>query len=146
MLAENKHKKCQLELRVLRWARSGVIQKSICITASVNPEALKLKKQPPEVSNKKVLLKILQNWQKSTSVRVRHGFSTVSSMKFLRTLFYWTYPGDYFWRKDLMVKNFYSASLIFLNSQLYHAPSEWWILFWCNEEHFLIKKRLLNFK
>ena len=33
--------KCQLVLRVLRWTRSWLIQKFICITASANPEALK---------------------------------------------------------------------------------------------------------
>ena len=42
VLAKNNHKNCQLELRVLRGTRSGLIQKFICITASVNPEALKL--------------------------------------------------------------------------------------------------------
>ena len=91
-------------------------------------------------SIKKVLLKILQNWQKTTRVRVRHGFSIVSFTKFLRTLFWQNFS------ERLMVKYFNSASLIFLNSQLYHAPPEWWLLFWCNEEHFLIKKTWLNFK
>ena len=34
--------KCQLELGMLRWSRSWVIWEFICITASVNPVALKL--------------------------------------------------------------------------------------------------------
>ena len=38
-------------------------------------------------SVKKVFLKILQNCQKRTCVRVRHWFSTDSFTKFLRTLF-----------------------------------------------------------
>ena len=97
-------------------------------------------------SIKQVFLKILENLQKNTCVRVRHGFSTVSFTKFLRTYFYRTLPGDCFWWRGLMVKNFNSVSLIFLNSQLYHAPPEWWLLFWCNEQHFLIKKIWLNFK
>ena len=81
-------------------------------------------------SKKKAFLKILQNWQKSTCVQVRHGFSTVSFTKCLRTLFYRTLPGDCFWSIGLVVKNFDSMlilSLIFLNSQLYLAPSEWWL-------------------
>ena len=97
-------------------------------------------------SVKKVFLKIFQNWEKGICVWVWQGFSTVSFTKFLRLLFYRTLPGDCFWWRGLMVKNFNSVSLIFLNSQLYHAPPEWWLLFWCNEEHFLIKKTWLNFK
>ena len=38
-------------------------------------------------SIKKVFLKILQNWQENTCVRVRHRFFPVSFTKFLRTLF-----------------------------------------------------------
>ena len=97
-------------------------------------------------SVKQVFLKILQNQQKSTYVRVRHGFFTVSFTKFLRKLFYRALPGNCFWWRGLMVKNLYSVLLIFLNSQLYHAPTEWWLLFWCKEEYFLIKKTSLNFK
>ena len=41
-------RKCQLELRVFRWTRSWVIQKFICITASVNPGALKLEETTNE--------------------------------------------------------------------------------------------------
>ena len=97
-------------------------------------------------SVKKVFLKILKNGQKSTCIRVRHGFSTVSFTNFLRTRFYRTLPGDCFWWRGLMVKNFNSVSLIFHNSQLCRAPPQWWLLFWCNEEHFLIKETCLNFK
>ena len=96
-------------------------------------------------SIKQVFLKILENLQKNTCVRVRHGFSTVSFTKFLRTLFCRTFPGDCFWWKGLIVKNLSSVSLVFLNSQLYHAPPEWWLLFWCNEEYFLIKKTWVDF-
>ena len=90
-------------------------------------------------SVKKVFLKILQNWQKITCLRVLHGFSTVSFTKFLRTL-----PGDCFWWRRLMVKNLNYVSLIFLNPQLCHTPAEWWLLFWCNEEHFFTEKTWLN--
>ena len=96
-------------------------------------------------SIKQVFLKILENWQKNTCVRVWHGFSTVSFTKFLRTLFCRTFPRDCFWWKGLIVKNLSSVSLVFLNSQLYHAPPEWWLLFWCNEEYFLIKKTWVDF-
>ena len=95
-------------------------------------------------SVKKVFLKILQNWQKRTCAPVRHWFSTVSFTKFLRTIFLQNTSGRRGLMKRLMVKNFNSVSLIFLNSGLYHAPPEWW-LFWRNEEHFLIKKTWLNF-
>ena len=58
---------------------------------------------------KKVFLKILQNWQKRTCVRVRHGFSTVSFTKFLRTLFLQNTLGQLLLMKTLMVKNFNSV-------------------------------------
>ena len=77
--------------------------------------------------------------------RTRHSFFPVGFTNFLRTLFYRTLPGDCFWWIGLMVKNFNFVWLIFLNSQLYHAPPEWWLLFWCNEEHFLMKKTLTKF-
>ena len=64
----------------------------------------------------------------------------------LEHFFYRTLPWDCFWSIALMVKNVNSVSLFFLNSQLYHAPLEWWLLFWCNEKHFLIKKTWLNSK
>ena len=98
---------------------------------------------------KNVFLKILQNWQKRTCdlwTRVRHGFSTVSFTKFWKTLFFTKLPGDYFWWRSLMAKNFNSVLLIFLNSELYHAPPEWWLLFWCNEEYILIQKTWPSFK
>ena len=50
--------------------------------------------------------------------KLRHMFFPVSFTKFSRTL-----PGDRFWI-GLMAKQFNSVLLIFLNSQLYHAPSE----------------------
>ena len=65
---------------------------------------------------------------------------------FLEHFFYRTLPYDCFWWIALMVKNVNSVSLFFLNSQLYHAPLEWWLLFWCNEKYFLIKKTWLNYK
>ena len=80
-------------------------------------------------SVKRMFLKIFQNWEKSICVRVWQGFSTVSFTKCLRPLFYRTLPGDCFWWRGLMVKNVNSMSLIFLNSQLYHAPPEWYLLF-----------------
>ena len=58
---------------------------------------------------------------------------------FWEYLFYWTLPGDCFW-KDLIVKKFNSVSLIFVNAQLYHAPPEWSLLFWSKKEHLLMKK------
>ena len=95
---------------------------------------------------KKMFLKISQNWQKRTCVRVWHGFSNISFTKFFcKHYFYRTLLGDCFWSRGLMVKSFYSVLLIFLNSEFYHAPSVWWLLIWCNEEHFLIKKIWLNF-
>ena len=97
-------------------------------------------------SVKKAFLKFLQNWQKSTASEFEAGFLLSVLRNFWEHFFYRTLPGDCFWWRGLMVKNFNSVSLIFLNSQLYHAPPEWWLLFWCNEEHFLIKKTWLNFK
>ena len=91
-------------------------------------------------SVKKVFLKILQNWQKKTCVWVNTGFLLSVSWNFWKHFFCRTLPGGCFWRKSLMVKKFNSVSLICLNSRLYHAPPEWWLSFWCNEEHFLIQK------
>ena len=48
---------------MLRWARSWVIQKFICITASVNPGPLKLEKATTEVFSKKG---VLENFAKLT--------------------------------------------------------------------------------
>ena len=39
-----------------------------------------------------------------------------------------------------MDKKFNYVSLIFLNLQFYQAPPEWSLLFWCNDEHLLMKK------
>ena len=39
-----------------------------------------------------------------------------------------------------MIKKFNYVTLIFLSLELYHAPPEWSLLFWCNEEHLLMKK------
>ena len=52
-------------------------------------------------SVKKVFLKILQNWQKSTCVQVRHGFSTIIFAKFLRKLFLQNTSGWLLWMKRL---------------------------------------------
>ena len=41
-----------------------------------------------------------------------------------------------------MVKKINYVSLIFLNLQLCHASPEWSLLFWCNEEHLLIRKMM----
>ena len=65
-------------------------------------------------SVKNVFLKILQNWQKRTCVWVRHGFSTVTFTKFRKNFFCRTLPGDCFWWRSFMVKNFTFLSLIFL--------------------------------
>ena len=97
-------------------------------------------------SVKKVFLKILQNWQKRNCVRAPHGFSTVSFTEYLRTLFLQNTSGWLLLMKRVDVQKFNTVSLICLNSKLYHAPSEWWLLFWCNEELFLIKKTWLNCK
>ena len=58
----------------------------ICITVSVNPGALKLEKATPKVFSKKG---VLENFAKLTEKDLcpsRHGFSTVSFTKFLKTL------------------------------------------------------------
>ena len=52
----------------------------ICITVSVNPGALKLEKATPKVFSKKGVLE-------KDLCPSRHGFSTVSFTKFLKTLF-----------------------------------------------------------
>ena len=97
-------------------------------------------------SIKKVLLKISQNWQENTCDGVSFlitlqdiDFFLSVLQNFWEHLFYRILPGDCFWI-GLMVKKFNYVSLIFLNLQLYHAPPEWSLLFWCNEEHLLMKK------
>ena len=67
------------------------------------------------------------------------GFFLSVLRNFWEHLFYRILPGDCFWIA-LMVKKFNYVLLIFLNLQLYHAPPEWSLLFWCNEEHLLMKK------
>ena len=129
VLAESKTQKCQLELRMLRWTRSWPIQKFICITVSVNPEALKLKEAvtPPGVLNKEGVLK---NFSKLT---VKHlcrslffnnfifkkdsdkAFFLSVLLNFWEHFFYRTVLDDCFWI-GFMVKKFNSMSLIFLNS------------------------------
>ena len=93
---------------------------------------------------------ILENFAKLTEKDLCPSPTRIFYRQFYKifenTFFTKTTPGDCFWWRGLMVKNFNSVLLIFLNSQLYHAPPEWWLLFWCNEEHFLIKKTWLNFK
>ena len=95
---------------------------------------------------KKMFLKFGKIGRKAPVSESCTGFLLSVLRNFWEHFFYRTLPGDCFWWRGLMVKNFNSVSLIFLNSQLYHAPPEWWLLFWCNEEHFLIKKTWLNFK
>ena len=114
----------------VRWARSWVIQKFICITASVNPGTLKLE-------------------EATTGSVQKNRFAWKFGVFYCQ--FYEIFENTFlqktcFWWRSLLVKNFNSVLLIFLNSQLYHAPLEWWLLFWCNQEHFLIKKTWLNFK
>ena len=74
-------------------------------------------------SIKKLLLKILQNWEENTCVRVRHDkvFSCQFYKIFENTFFNRTLPGNCFWWISLIVKNVNFVTLIFLNSQLYHA-------------------------
>ena len=57
---------------------------------------------------------------------------------FREHIFHSTLLGDYFWI-GLIIRKFNSVSQIFLNSQLYGASRKC-SLFWCNEEHLLIKK------
>ena len=92
---------------------------------------------------------VLENFEKLTEkhlcpspTRVFYCLFT----KFLRTFLYRTLPRDCFWWRGLMIKKFNFLSPIFLNLQLYNVTAEWWLLFWCNEEHLLIKKIWLNFK
>ena len=80
-------------------------------------------------SIKKLFPKILQNWQKSICVRVRHRFFSRQFYKIIENTFYYrTLPGNCFWWIGLMVKTFNSMSLIFLNSQhfIMFLP-EWWL-------------------
>ena len=126
VLTKNKRKnqKCRLELRVLRSTRFWIIQKFVCITTTVNPVALKLEETATGgVQYKKLLLKILQNWQENICVRVPHRFFSSVLWIFWEHFFDRTFPGNCFSWIGLMVKNFNSVSLILLNSQLYHAPS-----------------------
>ena len=58
---------------------------------------------------------------------------------FRKHIFHSTLLGDYFWI-GLIIRKFNSVSQIFLNSQLYGASPKCSLLFWCNEEHLLIKK------
>ena len=58
---------------------------------------------------------------------------------FENTFFYRMLPDDCFWI-GLVVKKFNYVSLIFFNLQLNHAPPECSLLFWCNEEHLLMRK------
>ena len=74
------------------------------------------------------------------------GFLLSVLRNFGKHFFFRKLPGDYFWWRSLMAKNFNSVLLIFLNSELYHAPPEWWLLFWCNEEYILIQKTWPSFK
>ena len=71
------------------------------------------------------------------------GFFLSVLRNFWEHFFYRTLPGDCFWWIGLMVKNFNSVSLIFLNSQPHTPPGEM-TLFWCNKKHFLMKKTWLN--
>ena len=60
---------------MLRWGRSWVIQKSICITASVNPEALKLEKATiGGVQWKRCSWKFCKNDRKGTVFASDTGF------------------------------------------------------------------------
>ena len=98
---------------MLGWARSWVIQKFICITASVNPGTLKLEKATTGgVQLKKVFLKILQNWQKRTCVRFRHWvfycqfyqiFQNTFFTKHLRTT---AFDKEAWWSKILIPSSF----------------------------------------
>ena len=97
-------------------------------------------------SVKNVFLKILQNWQKRTCVWVRHGFSTVTFTKLSKKLFLQNPSGRLLLMKKLHGQKFYVSVANFLNSQLYHSPPEWWLLFWRNEGHFLIQGTWRNFK
>ena len=121
---KRKNKKCRLELRVLRSTRFWIIQKFVCITATVNPVALKLEETATEVFSKKNCSWKFCKIDRKTFVSVSDTgfFSSVLSI-FWEHFFYRTLPGNCFWWIGLMVKNFNSVSLILLNSQLYHAPS-----------------------
>ena len=73
-------------------------------------------------SVRKVFLKILQPVSE---------FDKGFLLSVLRNFWEHIFPGDSFWWRGLMIKNFNSVSLIFLNSQLYHAPPERWLLLLC---------------
>ena len=108
-------------------------------------------------SIKKVFLKILQNWQEITCAGVsflitiltffnnvffkisQTGFFLPVLQNFWEQLSSRILPGDCFWI-SLMVKKFNHVSLIFPNLQLYHAPPQWSLLFWCNEKRLLTGK------
>ena len=77
-------------------------------------------------SIKKVFLKLLQNWQESVLSESNTGFFLSVLRNFWENFFCRTLSGNCFWWIGLMVKNFNSVTLNFLNSQLYHAPlCEW---------------------
>ena len=131
----------------MRWARSWVIQKFIYITAFLNPGVLKLVEWITRgVQQKSCSWKFYKIDRKGPVFQSDTGFLLSILRNFWEHFFYRTFPGDCFWWRRLRLKNFNFVSLIFLNSQLYHATPEWWLLFRCNKEHFLIKKTWLNFK
>ena len=98
---------------------------------------------------KKMFFKISQNWQENTcdgvsflitlKIPTTHVFFRSVLQKILRTPFLQSTSGRLLLNK-LDVKKFNYVSLIFLSLQLYHAPLECSLLFWCNEEHLLRKK------
>ena len=111
VLAENKQKKKKMLTRTKNAEMSKRVSNSEihlhhCLCES---RGFKIgKSNHRRCSVKKVFLKILQNWQKRTCVRVRHWFSTDSFTKFLRTLFLQNTSGRLLLMKNLIVKNFNS--------------------------------------
>ena len=96
--------KCYLELRGLRWARSWLLQKFICIIASCESMGFNFGRS----NHRRCSVKngVLKKFEKLTE---KHGFDTGFLLSVLRDfweLFYRTFPGECFWRRGLMVKSF----------------------------------------
>ena len=124
VLIKNKHKNKKIPTRtksakINRILTNSEIRLHHCLCESSCFKAGRNSQQ--RCSVKKLLLKILQNWQENISVSDTGFFSSVL-WNVWEHFFYRTISGNCFWWIGLMVKNFKSVSLIFLNSQLYHAP------------------------
>ena len=147
--------KCQLELGMLRWSRSWVIWKFICITASVNLVASKLEEAATggvqwkrffnnlaKLTGKHLWRGILFN-NVAGLIPAKKTLTPVFSCQFYETFedifSYGTLPGDCFWI-GLMVKKINLCHWFFWIQNFIMLFTEWSSLFLCNKEHLLMKK------